>query len=117
MTVEFQPLMEFTSHIAGKNARVRLWPDRVEWERASHLGTAGKAALGAFTLGASLVATGLRGKQDTEMILIRSITGVTTKKSGLTQNAVTVSTAAGIVEFRCSNAEATEFKRQLLALL
>ncbi|NHB84696.1 hypothetical protein G7085_08965 [Tessaracoccus sp. HDW20] len=110
-------LTEFTSHITGKNAKVRLWPDRIEWELVGRMSTGAKAVLGAATMGMSLLATGVRGKRETNMILVRSITGVTTRKSGLMQNEVVVSTPAGTVDFRCSTSEAAEFKRQLLALI
>lgn len=112
-----KPLMEFTSHIAGKNAKVRLWPDQIEWELAGRMSSGAKAALGFATAGMSLLATGVRGKRDTNMILVRSITGVTTRKSGLTQVAVVVSTPAGVVDFRCSSSEAEEFKRRLVSLV
>lgn len=76
----------------GKNAKVRLWPDQIEWALAGRMGTGAKAALGFATAGMSLLATGVRGKRDTSMILVRSITGVTTR-------------------------EAEEFKRRLVALV
>lgn len=34
-----QPLFEFDSHIAGKNAIVKLFPDRVEWGSKGWLST------------------------------------------------------------------------------
>ena len=35
-----EPLLELTSHIAGKNAQVRLWPDRLEWSRKGRVSRA-----------------------------------------------------------------------------
>lgn len=112
-----QPLMKFDSHIAGKNAMVRVYPDRIEWGKTSWMGTAGKATLGALTMGASLVATGVRGKKDEEVVLIRSISSVTSKKSGLTKTEVNVHTPAGAIGFRCSPKEADQFKRLVLELV
>lgn len=59
-------LMEFTSHITGKNAKVRLWPDRIEWELVGRMSTGAKAVLGAATMGMSLLATGVRRKRAIE---------------------------------------------------
>lgn len=112
-----RPIMQFDSHVAGKNATVTLWPNRIEWVQGGFLGTGGKAALGAVTLGASLAATGLRGKKDTQTILLRSVSGVTTKKSGLTKTEVNVATPAGIITFRCSGSEASQFQSHLLNLI
>lgn len=114
---EVQPLMKFDSHVAGKNAQVALYPDRVEWSKSGWMGTAGKVALGAATMGASLLATGVRGSGGENMILVRSISSVTSKKSGLMKTEVEVHTPAGVVSFRCSGSEAQEFKARLLQQL
>lgn len=109
-----KPLIEFDSHVAGKNATVRLWPDRVEWKQGGWMGSGSKAALGALTFGASLVVTGVRGKKDESMIPVRSINSVTNKKSGLTKTMVVVNTSGGAIEFRCSGSQAEKFKSLLL---
>lgn len=107
------PLMNFTSHINGKNAKVALYGDRVEWTRGGL--SAGKMTAAALTLGASALATGLSNK-DTNTILLRQITGVTTKK-GLLNTQVSVAAGASSVAFNCSHSEAAEFKQRLLGLL
>lgn len=112
-----KPLMQFDSHVGGKNATVRVYQDRIEWGKTSWMGTAGKATLGAMTMGASLVATGIRGKKDDEMVLIRSIASVNSKKSGLTKTEVNVHTPAGAISFRCSGKEADQFKSLVLRLV
>lgn len=102
-----KPLYEVTSHIAGKNAKVRVYPDRIEWGRAGRV-TATRLAAGAMTLGASLAATGARKAGASEMVLMKHITGVRTVKSGLMNHAVQIVTSAQTVEMRCSKAEAEQ---------
>lgn len=119
MTEQYQagPLMEFDSHIAGKNAMVRLYPDRIEWSKTGLMGTGAKVATGVMTGGLSFLATGVRGKKEEEMVLIRSITSVSSKRQGLTKEIVHVHTPAGVIDFRCTSAEAAAFKGQLLQLM
>ncbi len=111
---EAGPIMEFDSHIAGKNAMVRLYPDRIEWSKTGLMGTGAKVATGVMTGGLSFLATGVRGKKAEEMILTRSITSVSSKRQGLTKEIVEVHTPAGVIGFRCSSAEAGAFKNALL---
>lgn len=106
-------LLSFTSHVAGKNARVELFEDRVEWSRAGISG--GKATAAVFTAGLSALATGLRNK-DTEMIPLRSVSSVTSKK-GMMNTTVSVITPGNTIDFRVSHGEAQSFKDQLLRLI
>ena len=106
-------LMSFTSHIDGKNAKVELHGDRIEWTRGGL--SAGKMTAAALTLGASALATGISNKT-TNTLMLRQVQGVTTKK-GMLNTVVTVSAGAASVSFNCSHSEAAEFKRQVLALL
>lgn len=106
--------MEFTSHIGGKNAAVAIYPDRIEWSRE------GKARLGlaAVTLGVSALAPGARRKGGaTEMILVRAITSVTTKKEGLRNYAVSVIAPGNSIDMRVSKDEAEQIKATLLDLM
>jgi len=111
-----EPLLELTSHIAGKNAQVRLWPDRLEWSRKGRLSTGAKAGMAAMTLGMSYLATGVRGKQEGESIPIRSISHVQRGNSGF-QDKVTIRSAAGDLEMRVSRAEADRLVGELNALI
>lgn len=106
-------LLSFTSHINGKNARVQVFPDRVEWTRAGLSG--GKMLAGAMTMGLSVLATGVRNK-DTEMIPVRAITSVTSKK-GMGNTTVTVITAGNTIDFRIGHGEADRLKSTLLQLM
>ena len=81
-------LMEFTSHIQGKNAKVAIYPDRIEWEREGRI-TATRA------LGGALLTGSLRKGGSTEMIPIKAVTSVTTRKDGLRNYAVSIIAAGG----------------------
>lgn len=109
-----KPLFEFTSHIDGKNAKVQIWSDRIEWERKGV--SAGKVAAGIWTLGISTAFTGLRG-HDTDMIPVAMITSVTSKKGMGSNTVVSVSTAAGNVDFRVSHKEAATARDTLNRLI
>src|SRR5262249_14201906 len=87
-------LMQFTSHIAGKNAMVAIYPDRIEWARLSWVS--------------------LAGRKNTNMIPIRQIQGITTHKAGLSYTTVRVATAGDVTEFRVTKREAEQVKSTLL---
>lgn len=101
--------MELTSHIAGRNAKVRLYSDRVEWTREGRMSGGAKAALGVATAGLSLAATGVTRKRESEMIPLRSVAHVGTKKDGMRNTKVVLTTAGGDVELRCAHADAKRF--------
>lgn len=112
-----QPLYTFTSHILGKNAKVSIYADRVEWAVARGV-SAGKLTAGVFTGGASLLVTGVKnGKAGTEMIPIKSISSVTTKRDGLINSFVSVITAGNTIDFRVSHKEAEIVKSTLTQLM
>jgi hypothetical protein len=95
-----QPLMEFTSHVAGRNASVAIYPDRIEWARTG--------------LGASL---GLAPRRDTNMIPVRQIQGVSTHKGGLGYTTVRVATGGDATEFRVTKRHAEDVRATLLRLM
>jgi Short C-terminal domain len=98
--VNDQPVMEFTSHVAGRNANVAIYPDRMEWARTG--------------LGVTL---GLPLRRDTNMIPVRQIQGVSTHKAGLAYTSVRVATGGDATEFRVSKRQAEEAKATLLRLM
>jgi hypothetical protein len=108
------PLMEFTSHIEGRNAKVAIYDDRIEWDRSSWRppGGAGAALL---TGGLSLALPGSR--RDTNMIPMRQVQGVTTHREGMRFTVVRVATAADAVEFRVGKAQAEEIKATITRLM
>jgi hypothetical protein len=101
-----ESLIQLKSHINGHNADVSIYPDRVEWSRKGILGTAAKATMGVMTMGASLLATGIRRSEEGEIIPIDQISHVA-KKRGMGLNTVVVlSTSAGDLEMRVSHDDA-----------
>lgn len=98
-----KPLYTFTSHIQGKNAKVSIYPDRVDWSRAGLSG--GKLLAAGLTLGASAIVTGVR-HSSTEMIPVKSITSVATKKGAVNNTVVSVITSGATIDFRVSHKEA-----------
>lgn len=91
-------LMNFTSHIAGKNAEVAIYPDRIEWT------TAGKRTLA--------------GRQSSsEMIPVRAITSVGAKRDGLRYHAVTIIASGNTIDMRVSKAEAEQIKQTVTRLM
>lgn len=104
------PLFEFTSHIAGKNARVHIFNDRIEWNLARGV-SGGKVTAGLMTGGLSMLATGVRnGKAGSEMIPIKNISSVTTKRDGMLNTVVQVVTSGNTIDFRVSHAEAAQIR-------
>ena len=84
--------MQFASRIAGKNAQVVIYADRVEWSKAGTLG----------------------GRKGSEMVPMRSISSVTTRKDGLVNTVVQVATSGGMIEMRVPHSLAEQVKRCLV---
>jgi hypothetical protein len=108
------PLMQFTSHIEGKNAKVSIYPDRIEWSRGG-LKVPGGATGALLTGGLTLLATSAR--KDSNMIPIKQIQGVSTHKAGLSYTTVRVATAGDTVAFRVTKREAEQVKSTILRLM
>lgn len=102
--------MTFTSHISGKNATVSIHQDRIEWEQQ------GRITATRVLTGAALV-TGARKGGSSEMIPIRAITSVTTKKDGLRNHAVSIITGGNTIDMRVSKGEAEQIKATLTRLM
>lgn len=115
--MEENALFTFTSHIEGRNAKVSVYTDRIEWMRPRVSG--GKLAAGLMTGGLSLLATGVsgQGKGSTEMIPVKNISSVTTSRDGFINSKVSVITSGNTVDFRVSHAEAAEVKKALTQLI
>jgi hypothetical protein len=112
-----RPLYEFISDIQGKNAKVSVFSDRIEWAQPRGV-SKGKLTAGIMTMGMSLAATGVRGgKAGTEMIPVQSISSVTTKRDGMLNTIVSVITAGNTIDFRVSHAEAETVKKTLTDLV
>ena len=111
------PLLEFTSHIEGKNAIVSIYPDRVEWLKPRGVSGA-KVTAGIMTAGLSMLATGVKsGDAGTEMVPIRSISSVTTRRDGFLNTIVSVIASGNTVDFRIAHKEAERVKDTLTQLI
>lgn len=113
-----RPIFEVVSHIEGKNAKVRLWPDRLEWERSRGI-SAGKLTAAAFTGGTSLLVTGVKGGKDAfDMVWLKHVTNVSNRKDGLLYHLVEVQASSGAtvntVAFRVSREHAANFRAAIL---
>lgn len=100
------PIMQFKSHIHGKNADVRIYPDRVEWTRKGWLGAGSKAALGFMTMGASLLATGIRRSEDGEIIPLNAITHIGKRRGKGLNTEVVLTTSGGDLAMRVYHGDA-----------
>jgi hypothetical protein len=114
--METKSLLEFTSHIDGKNAIVQIFADRVEYTKPGRV-TLTRLAGGAATMGASLMATGIRTGGEAEMIPIKNITSVNTGKDGLRYHKVVITASNATIEFRVDKAVADAAKVLLSQLM
>lgn len=109
------PLLEITSHINGKNAKVRVYADRIEWERGKAV-SAAKVTAGVMTMGMSLLATGVNSRRGAgiEMIPMHQITSVTQRRDTTFKDVVSVITSGNTIDMRCSRSEATQLRALIL---
>lgn len=94
--METQPIMSFKSRIEGKNADVRIYPDRVEWGRDPKFRP---------------------GQRGSEMIPIKSVSSVTTEKDGLTSEKLQLICSGNVIEMRASKSTIEEAKDHLTRLV
>jgi hypothetical protein len=81
-------LMAFKSHIEGRNATVTVFPDRIEWTRSRSM-----------------------GRKETNTIMMRSVTGIKTHKSGLTYTEVEIASGVSSVVMKVSKAQAENLRQ------
>lgn len=94
-----QPLLVVTSHDEGKNAKVMVWPDRIERIKAKSMMSLSRA------------------NQDTEVIPIRAVSSVQAKKDGMMWTNVTVFASGNNINFRIRHQEAQAFKNVVMDLV
>jgi hypothetical protein len=117
MTTSDVPVLEFASHVRGKNAKVRIYSNRIEWEQPRGL-SAGKLTAGLATGGLSLLATGVKsGRAGMEMLPAKAITSVSSRRDGMLNTVVSVNTAAGAIDFRVSHSDAERIRGLLTDLI
>ena len=110
------PILEIESHIEGKNAKVSVYRDRVEWERGKAV-SGGKMTAAVLTLGMSAAVTGgvkSRKGAGTEVIPMRAITSVTTRRDSMMNDIVSIITPGNTIDLRCPKREAERLKATIL---
>lgn len=110
------PVLEFTSHIAGKNAKVRVYRDRIEWSRKGWIGAKTRHITGAATFGMSYLVTGTKTVDDGEVIPIRTISSITSKR-GMLNTLLTFITTGNTLEMNVSHKEAAAVKDLVQTLM
>jgi hypothetical protein len=93
------PILEVKSRDEGRNADVRLFPDRIERVLQKKFGSIGRA------------------HQDAEVIPIKNVSSVQAKKDGLAYTKVTLFASGNTIEFRLSHAHAQQFRDAVTQLV
>ncbi|MGI5151373.1 hypothetical protein ACQEVC_34255 [Plantactinospora sp. CA-294935] len=99
-----EPLTTFESHVAGRNARVRIYPDRIEWSQPGRTKVANVLliVLAVYTVALSLLVKSCRprfAEQGRQMLAMRSVQSVASERAGL-HTAVVVSAGGNAIGFR-----------------
>lgn len=94
--METTPLKTYKSRIEGKNADVAIYRDRVEW---------------------SVTKAGRKRTHSAEMMPLKAVSSVTSKKDGLAFTKVVLVASGNTVEIRLSHAQADEAKGLLQRLM
>lgn len=113
-------ILHTKSRIAGKNADVHIYSNRIEWSKMPHgTGVNITAIVLAFcTAFISLIWLRPSFKvQETETIPASKISSVQTKKDGPVNTIVTVVTSGATIEFRTSHDKAQMISRTLSSLI
>lgn len=116
-----EPLESFESHVAGRNARVRVYPDRIEWVQPGRTMIANilLIILAVYTIGLSLLARACRprfAEQGRQMLLMRSVQAVSSHRDGL-HTVVTVTAGASAIGFRVRHDNAARIEELLHSLM
>lgn len=91
-----EPLMQFKSHIAGKNADVRIYPDRIEWAQEKSL---------------------TNRSPSTEMIPVKNISSVQSVRAGMTMYVVNIITTGNTIGVRAPKATADAMRDLVTQLI
>jgi len=104
-----QPLLEFTSHTSGRNAKVRVFPTHIEVDKPRSKSAGAAIATGGFSM---LVPR----KHDVETFPVKAISSVNTH--GRFGNSIlTITVAGNVMEAKVSSGEAERIKSTLLQLM
>lgn len=103
------PILEFTSHVSGRNAKVRVFPTHLEVDAPKKRSKGAALATGGLSL------LGAR-KREVDTIPMRSVSGVSV--SGRMGNSELMIVSSGMVlTARVSKSEAERIKSTILGLM
>lgn len=112
-----KPLMRFPSHIQGKNAKVAIYQNRVEWTLPGRL-SFWRCSLAFFTIGLSLPFTGwFRTRAGTEMMPIKNIGSIITYRTGLIYTTVRIIGSGNWIDFTMTHKNADQARTMLQWLM
>ena len=116
-----EPLRTFQSHVAGRNAQVKVFPDRIEWAQPGRTKVANALLiiLAIYTLGLALLAKACRPRfreQGRQMLTMRSVQSVASQSDGL-KTAVVVSAGGNAISFRVPHDAAPSIEQLLRGLV
>ena len=97
----------FEAQVAGANATVTVYTDRIEYMKPKNV-SGGKVAAAVMTGGLSLMAGGVKNNKSggTAVIPIRQISSVTSRNDGIRYSIMSVTSAGGaVLEFRSLKAD------------
>ena len=110
------PILEVQSRIAGRNATIAVYPDRIEWSRPRSI-SPGKVTAAVLTGGISLVG-GIHSNRGSgsATIPMRQVAAVNLIRKGIGMAGwiVSISTASGIVEAVCSKSDAEALRDAIM---
>lgn len=115
------PLAQFESHVAGRNARVTVWPDRIEWAQPGRTKVANVLLiiLAVYTAAISLLFRACRprfAEQGRQMLAMKAVQSVASQRDGL-HTAVVVSAGANAIAFRVPHGDVARIEQLLRDLV
>lgn len=109
------PAFSFTSHVAGRNARVDVYPSHINWRSRPVLPAWALLLIMLCTAFISLLFKPLRTfRSATSSIPMKAITGVTSEPSRL-QSKLTIIAPGTVIEARIAQTEADAIRQYILS--
>lgn len=104
-----EALARLESHVAGRNARVTIWADRIEWSQPGRTTVANVllVILAVYTVGLSLLISACRPRfkeRGRQMLAMTAVQSVAARRDGL-HTAVAVVAGATTISFRVPHSE------------
>ncbi|NLU77784.1 hypothetical protein HCA58_05110 [Micromonospora sp. HNM0581] len=114
-------MARFESHVAGRNARVAIWPDRIEWSQPGRTMVADVllVILAIYTVALSLLVPAARPRfkeRGRQMLAMRAVQSVAAQRDGL-HTAVAVVAGATTIAFRVPHDDAPRIEALLRDLV